>query len=182
MLRKARKQASEQKRAQVYRAVDKMSRDGTSITFAAVARIAKVSHWLVYAEGVREYIEAARTKQDAAPDRLRGAFASASATSLKTDLELCRQDNRALRSEVTKLKNLLREQLGDILEAETAQTLRNRVDELTSANQRYIDEIHQLSEELDTTRSRLDTAETDLLAARSRLRIMIRDQTAATGQ
>ena len=67
VLREARRRDSDRKRDQVFRTVDAMKRDGTPITFAAVARAAKVSQWLVYADGVREYIEAARSAQAAAP-------------------------------------------------------------------------------------------------------------------
>jgi hypothetical protein len=41
----------------------------TEITFAAVARTAKVSQWLVYADGVRDYISAAREAQATEPAR-----------------------------------------------------------------------------------------------------------------
>ena len=53
-----------------------MKRDGTPITFAAVARSAKVSQWLVYADGVREYIEAARVTQAAEPAQAKRAGAA----------------------------------------------------------------------------------------------------------
>ena len=36
---------------------------GASITFAAVAKAAGVSTWIVYAEGIREHIDAARRRQ-----------------------------------------------------------------------------------------------------------------------
>ena len=78
-----------------------MKRDGTPITFAAVARAAKVSQWLVYADGVREYIEAARAAQAAEPATTKRAGRSASEASLRTDLELAKQDNRRLRARLT---------------------------------------------------------------------------------
>jgi hypothetical protein len=43
--------------------VDEMKSRGDPITFLGVAKAARVSNWLVYAEGVREHIEAARKSQ-----------------------------------------------------------------------------------------------------------------------
>ena len=67
VLREARRRDSGRKRDHVFRTVDAMKQNGTPITFAAVARTAKVSQWLVHADGVREYIEAARRTQAAEP-------------------------------------------------------------------------------------------------------------------
>lgn len=80
-----------------------MTLGDTPITFAAVARTAKVSTWLVYAEGVREYITSAKDYQASAAERETAAGARASAASLQMDLELSRQDNRTLRGEVARL-------------------------------------------------------------------------------
>ena len=135
VLREARRRDSDRKRDQVFRTVDAMKRDGTPITFAAVARAAKVSQWLVYADGVREYIETARSAQAAEPAQAKRAGRSASEASLRTDLELAKQDNRRLRGEVDRLKKALREQLGTQLEAESAESLRRRIDELSRGQQ-----------------------------------------------
>ena len=56
-LRESRRRDSDRKREKVFRTVDKMKLDGNRSTFASVARAASVSQWLVYADGVREYIE-----------------------------------------------------------------------------------------------------------------------------
>ena len=175
VLRKARQRDSNRKRERVFRTVDAMKRDGTPITFALVGRTAKVSQWLVYADGVREYIETARSTQAAEPAQAKHAGRSASEASLRTDLELTKQDNRRLRGEVDRLKNALRERLGAQLEAESAQSLRRRIDELTAANDRYRTENSRLATELDNARARLRTTEDDLGAARTSLRRMIRD-------
>jgi chromosome segregation ATPase len=177
ILREARRRDSERKRDQVFRTVDTMKRDGTPITFAAVARAAKVSQWLVYADGVREHIETARSAQAAASARPKRAGRSASEASLRTDLELARQDNRRLRGEVDRLKKALRERLGAQLEAESAESLRRRIDELVTANERYRSENSRFATELDDTRKRLRMTEDDLAAARTSLRRMIREQT-----
>ena len=96
VLREARRRDSDRKRDRVFRTVDAMKRDGTPISFAAVARSAKVSHWLVYADGVREYLETARLAQAGEPAQAQRPGRSASEASWRTDLELAKQDNRRL--------------------------------------------------------------------------------------
>jgi hypothetical protein len=178
VLSEARRNASNRKRAAVFRTVDSMRHDGAEITFAAVARMANVSQWLVYADGVRDYITAARESQAIEPARAERVGRNVSEASLRTDLELARQDNKSLRAEVARLKNLLREQLGHQLEAESTQSLRQRVDELNAANTRCHSENLRLTGELDAVRAQLLTTEDELTGARTSLRRMIRDQTA----
>ena len=68
VLSEARRQSSLDKRTRTIGAVQGLLRRGEPVTFAAVARAAQVSTWLVYAEGVREHIEAARQRQSAPPN------------------------------------------------------------------------------------------------------------------
>ena len=156
-----------------------MKRDGTPITFAAVAKVAKVSQWLVYADGVREYIEAARSAQAAEPAQAKRGGRSASEASLRTDLQLAKQDNRRLRGEVDRLKKALRERLGTQLEASSVESLKRRVDELLAANDRYRSENSRLAAELDDAHTQLRAAEEDLAASRTSLRRMIRESSSA---
>ncbi|MBM4524516.1 hypothetical protein GS462_07805 [Rhodococcus hoagii] len=179
VLRDARRAESTRKRDLVFRTVDQMKRDGTEITFAAVARVAGVSTWLVYADGVRDYITAARDHQAAEPARLKRTGKTASDASVRTDLELARQDNRALRAEIDRLKTILRQRLGHHLETESSETLRRRVDELTEANIRYQNETATLTERIDDLTHQLRTTEDELAASRTSLRRMIREQTSA---
>ena len=111
-----------------------------------------VSQWLVYADGVREYIENAPNAQAAEPAQAKPPGRSASEASLRTDLELTKQDNRRLRGEVDRLKKALRERLGAQLVAESAESLRWRIDELITANDRYRSENSRLITELNDTR------------------------------
>ena len=178
VLREARRRDSDRKRDRVFRTVDAMKRDGTPISFAAVARTAKVSQWLVYADGVREYIETARSAQAAEPTQAKPPGRSASEASLRTDLELTKQDNRRLRGEADRLKNALRERLGAQLEAESAESLRRRIDELITANDRYRSENSRFTTELNETRQQLRITEDELEAARTSLRRMIRERSA----
>lgn len=176
VLREARRRDSLRKRDQVFRAVDTMKRDGTPITFASVARSAKVSQWLVHADGVREYILTAREAQAAEPVSAQHRGRAASEASLRTDLELAKQDNRRLRAEADRLKSALRERLGTQLEVTSTESLRRRIDELTEAANRYRSENTRLTTELDDTHKRLRVAEDDLGAVRTSLRRVIRDR------
>ncbi|MFF1946376.1 DUF6262 family protein [Rhodococcus qingshengii] len=182
VLRESRRRDSTDKRTRVFRAVDQMKRDGVDITFAAVARTAKVSNWLVYADGVRDCITAAREHQAAEPARAKPSGRLATDASLRTDLELARQDNRSLRQEIARLKTLLRERLGEQLEAESSHSLRQRIDELTDANVRYRNENLTLTSSNEELTTQLCTREADLTAARTSLRRMIREQTSRLGQ
>jgi Family of unknown function (DUF6262) len=179
VLREARRRDSDRKRDRVFRTVDAMKRDSTPINFAAVARTAKVSQWLVYADGVRQYIETARTAQAAEPAKAKRPGRSASEASLRTDLELAKQDNRRLRAEVGRLTKALREQLGARLEAESTESLRRRIriDELTESNNRYRSETVRLATELNEVRGQLQIMEDDLAGARASIRRLIRAQT-----
>lgn len=180
VLREARRRDSDRKRDRVFRTVEVMKDEGTPITFASVARSAKVSQWLVYADGVREYIDSARAAQAAAPAQRERASRTASEATLRTDLELARQDNRRLRNEVDRLKKAVRQDLGIQLEAEAAESLRRRIDDLMSANERYRTGNSSLSRELDDVRVRLRVAEEDLTAARTSIRRMMRTQSPVT--
>jgi hypothetical protein len=177
ILREARRKDSDRRRSKVFHTVDTMRRDGTPITFASVARTAGVPNWLVYADGVREYIENARNAQADKTVRDQRVGRIASDASLRTDLELARHDNRRMRDEVDRLKQAQREHLGNQLEIVSTESLRRRIDELTEANNRYRSENVRLATELDEIRARLAVAEEDLAATRTSLRRMIRDHT-----
>ena len=56
----ARAKDSHDKRQRVLAAVQALEAAGTPVTATAVATAARVSTWLVYADGVREHLEAAR--------------------------------------------------------------------------------------------------------------------------
>ncbi|MEU8782650.1 hypothetical protein [Streptomyces sp. NPDC048637] len=75
-----------------------------------------MSNWLVYGEGVREHIEAARKKQSGQPRRDAQTGLSPSAASLQTDLELSKQQIAALRAERDRLRAALQQQLGQQLD------------------------------------------------------------------
>lgn len=175
LLRAARQQDSLIKRQRVLTTLERMERDRERITYAAVARAANVSTWLVYADGVRVHIDAARQRQAIQPARDGRMGVSASAASLRTDLALARQEITDLRAERDKLRGNLQTQLGRQLDALTHRELVDRIDELTRDNQRLSDLNHQLTIDNQQLAQQVTDLEDDLTAARTSLRRMIRD-------
>ena len=175
VLRDARRRDSLSKRQGVLAALERMEHDREPVTFAAVARAANVSTWLVYADGVRDHVEAARKRQAAQPVQDQRAGLSPSTASLRTDLELARQEIKDLRDERDKLRQNLQKQLGRQLDQLTHRELVARIDELTQHNQRLADQNRQLTAGSERIQQRITELEDDLAAARTSLRRMIRD-------
>ncbi|MER5359501.1 DUF6262 family protein [Streptomyces sp. NPDC002785] len=174
VLAASRRADSLQKRQRVLDAVQRMLADGEPITFTTVARTAKVSTWLVYAEGVREHVEAAIRQQEHEPVVARSDGRQASPASLKSDLLMAREEITTLRQERDRLREAVRQQLGRQLDQVGNQQLTARISELTNANRRLEQEIAQLQ----PMKERVDELEKDLAAARSSLRKMIRAENA----
>ncbi|WP_411151798.1 DUF6262 family protein [Streptomyces sp. A30] len=130
VLREARRKDSRDKRARVLSVVDQLLADNEPVTFTGVARAANVSHWLVYADGVREYIEAARLRQHRTATHASREGATAPA-GWKAEQQLVREDNRRLREEIQRLKNAVRRSFGQQVDQFGAADLGARVDELT---------------------------------------------------
>ncbi|MDP0400515.1 hypothetical protein [Tsukamurella strandjordii] len=169
VLADARASRSADKRARVYAAVDKLKQSPhPPITFAAVARAAQVSRWLTYTDDIRCYIEQAQRQQREVQVAGSGAGNTASALSLKTDLALARDQLRKQRTEIAQLKDAIRRHVGAQLDHVSIQQLRQRIDELLSANT-------NLAEENTRLRHQLDATTTDLAAARASLKQMIRE-------
>jgi chromosome segregation ATPase len=174
VLRAARQRDSQDKRARVLEVVGHMVGGGEAVTFAAVARTAKVSRWLVYADGVREHIVAARQQQAEQPGKSR----TAAAAGLQTEVAVVRESHARLRKENERLKDGLRRQLGHQLDQIHAPELVARISELTAQAQDATATIKQLRQDNEALSSRLGQAEEDLLAARASLRRMIRSHNA----
>jgi len=131
VLAQSRRRDSQAKRGKVLAVLEDMIRRGDPVSFTAVAKAAGVSHWLVYADGIRERIETARAQQNDKPRRDQQTGLSPGAASLATDLQLARAENSKLRTERDQLKAALQRQLGDQLDRLSHQSLVERVDELT---------------------------------------------------
>lgn len=178
-LRAARAQDSARKRQQALTAIDALEAAGSPITFSAVANAAAVSTWLVYAEGVREHVDAARQRQAdhetprpcRPPDTQR-----TTPDSLRTDLAVARQEIARLRAERDKLAQRLRLQLGAEIEGPDRLQLIARVGDLETVNRRLVAERDALAIEATTATRRIGDLEDDLTAARESLRRVIKDQ------
>ncbi|WJV51741.1 DUF6262 family protein [Streptomyces flavofungini] len=174
VLRESRKADSRSKRTKVLATVDAMKAKGESVTFAAVARAAGVSRWLLYTEGLREHVEAAITSQTKGERRAKQAGRDASAASLATDLALVREENKALREERDRLKKAVQRSLGAQLDQTGTRELTTRVNELLAAVERTALERDEIRAERDALQRKLTETEDDLAAAREAGRRMLK--------
>lgn len=172
-LAQARRRASLDKRQRALTALTTLEQQGKKITHAAVARTAGVSTWLTYTEGIREHIEAAQQRQH--PTTPCARTRSTTAT-LRTELELARQEIRTLREDRDRMRQAIQHQLGQQLDALDTRHLTERVDALTRNNQRLEDSLQQATDDNHRLHARVGTLETDLAAARTSLRRMIREE------
>jgi hypothetical protein len=176
VLRQARRRDSTTKRARVLASLTELETAGEPITFALLARHARVSTWLVYADGIREHVHAAQARQQRPPDPAVHAGTAVSAAGLRTDLELARQELHALRRERDQLREALRRRLGEDLDALGRADLTARVDELTTRNRDLETEHARLQADNQHLREHAALLDTELAAARTSLRRMIRHQ------
>jgi chromosome segregation ATPase len=168
----ARRRDSDTKRARVRVTLEQMLSEGTPITFAQVARQAKVSTWLVYAPGIRETIDDARTRQhtqDATAPQ-----PSSRVRDLQTDLALARAEITRLRTEREQHHHQLRLALGARMDHLAKADLLARIDELTRTNADLAASAAQHQSDNQTLKTRITELEDDLAAARTSLRRMIR--------
>jgi len=181
-LKAARTKDSELKRRRTLAALEALEASAESITFTAVAKAAGVSTWLVYAEGIREHIDAARHRQahhGAAPAPTPSAQRTTTSDSLRTDLAIAQEQIKTLRAERDKLQQRLRLQLGAELEAPDRAHLTARVADLEAINRQLVAERDARAIEADTAKSRVTELEDELSAARESLRRVIKAQNRA---
>lgn len=178
-LRGAREKDSREKRDRALAALGALEAQGAPISFVAVANAAGVSRSLVYADGVRDQVEAARARRGepglpAVPAR--AGRLPVTAESLRTDLAVARKEIRRLRAEEVALKTRLRLQLGAEIEGPEKAQLITRVAELEAANRQLVAERDARALEADTAGHRVAELEDELSAARESLRRVIREQ------
>jgi hypothetical protein len=159
-----------------------MANDGTTITFAEVARLAEVSTWLVYARGVREAIEAARAGQSSRKDPAVRRPGQSPDPSTATDLALARAEIARLRAERTEQQRQLSLALGARMDDVAKSDLVARVDELTRHNAQLATAAAQHQSDNAALKSRVVELEDDLGAARTSLRRMIRAENLPPGR
>jgi chromosome segregation ATPase len=174
-LHAARQRDSHNKRAHVRVTVENMLLAGDAVTFTSVARAARVSTWLVYAEGVREHIESAIQQQRSQPDDQRSDD-PASIASLRTDLALARSEIARLRGDNDKLRRNAQRLLGQQLDQHDNGELLARVDSLVAENRALTEELLQATQDRVGLQKQISELEEDIAAARTALRRMIKEQ------
>jgi len=175
----ARAKASHDKRQRALAAVRDLEAARTPVTATAVATAAGVSTWLVYADGVREHLQAAQRRQ---ADREPGPSTAAppdrgqpvSQASLRTGLAVARDEIRRLRAEQDKLRARLRLQLGAEIEGPDRAELIARVASLQAASRQLAAERDARAAEASHAQRRIRELEDELTAARESLRRAIR--------
>ena len=171
-LRAARAQDSTDKRQRALAAIEALEAAGSPITVTAVANAAAVSTWLVYADGIREHVDAARQRQadndTPRPCRLPNNR-RATPDSVRTDLAIARQQIGRLRAERDKLTQRLRLHLGAEIEGPDRLQLIARVGDLETVNRRLVAERDALVADATTATRRIGDLEDDLTAARESL-------------
>lgn len=179
-LRAARAKNSQDKRRRALDAVQALEAAGAPVTAAAVAAAAGVSTWLVYADGVREHLQAAQRRQaehtsPTAPAAPATRTELASPASLHTDLAVARAEIRRLRAEHDKLRDRLRLHLGAEIEGPDRAELIARVANLEATSRQLLAERDARAAEAAVAQRRVRELEDDLTAARESLRRVIRD-------
>lgn len=173
-LAQARRRTSLDKRQRALTALAALERQGEKITHAAVARtmrrldMAHLHQWHPRAHRSRTTTSATHHPP---PARARSTTAT-----LRTELELARQEIRTLREDRDRMRQAIQHQLGQQLDALDTGHLTERVDELTRTNQRLEDSLQQATNDNRDLHARVRILETDLAAARTSLRRMIREE------
>jgi hypothetical protein len=182
-LKAARAKDSELKRQRALAALEALEATGAAITFTAVAKAAGVSTWLVYADGIREHIDAARHRQSdhhsAAPAPTPSGKHTTTSASLRTDLAIARDQIKTLRAERDTLRQRLRLHLGAEIDGPDRAHLTARVADLEALNRRLVAERDTRTIEADTAKRRVTELEDELCAARESLRRVIKTQNRA---
>jgi hypothetical protein len=180
-LRAARVKDSQDKRRRALAALHALETAGTPVTAAAVAATAGVSIWLVYADGIREHLDAARRRQadrGAAPATAAPTSSQAPVTpaSLRTDLAIARQEIHDLRAERDKLRRRLRLQLGAEIDGADRAELITRVAAMETAARQLLTERDARTAEASLAHRHARELQDDLTAARDSLRQVIKNQ------
>jgi chromosome segregation ATPase len=129
----ARRQAARVKHDHTLQTLQRLARSGAAITFAGLAREAGVSTWLLYnspelKQAVAEAMRHQSQPEHRSPDL--GSPTTAAPQSLRTDLELARQEIAALRRTERQLRERLQRTLGAEIEQIDRSELVTRIADL----------------------------------------------------
>lgn len=137
-----------------------------------------MSNWLVYAEGVREHVEAARKGQAGRQARSQQAGTTASAASLATDLEITRAELRRTRDERDRLKDKVQRGLGHQVAQAGTTEFAARIRGLTTRVESQDAGLTQARAEIASLTTERDAALDEFAGLRAALRQMTRQQNA----
>lgn len=172
----ARRQASRAKTTQALAAVHRLHAAGEPVTFTRVARTAAVSTWFTY-----NNTEVATTIRKAQDDQTENGLREGprpadrvTAASLRVDLEHARQEIRALKGQMVRLRDALGRQLGAELEATDPSSLLKRVRDLEHHNLELAQQLVTSDGQRRDLEGQLTLTGADLAAARETLRRAIR--------
>jgi hypothetical protein len=174
----ARRLDSDTKSNRAAQALTRLKDAGHRVTFARVAREARVSTWFLYntpelTVAVRNAIEHQASHGIVATH---AGTTLVSAPSIATDLALAREEIRDLRTERDRLKDRLRLSLGAELDAVTREELLARIADLEQDNATLRSTLDAETSRADAVTRRADQADADLSAARLSLRRMVRQE------
>ena len=171
----ARQRASKEKNARTLHALDRLLQKGARISFAAVAREADVSTWLVYNNPeLKQAITDAMTRprRHNPPNSTKSV---ASPASMQTDLELARAEIATLRASERKLRERLQRTLGAEIEQVSRSDLAARIADLDT----LVIKLRTENADLAEANERLSTVTTqqrdDLETANTLLRRYMRE-------
>ena len=171
----ARQRASKEKNARTLHALDRLLQKGARISFAAVAREADVSTWLVYNNPeLKQAITDAMTqpRRNKPPSSTKSV---ASPASMHTDLELARAEITTLRTSQRKLRERLQRTLGAEIEQVSRSDLAARIADLDT----LVIKLRTENADLAEANERLSTVTTqqrdDLETANTLLRRYMRE-------
>ncbi|UQX12276.1 DUF6262 family protein [Candidatus Mycobacterium methanotrophicum] len=164
----ARRLDSRTKYERTQQALATLVKNGNQISFASVAREAKVSTWLLYNNSdLKQAITEAINHQTNSASQPASTARSASVDSLRTDLELARQEITQLRRSERKLRDRLQRTLGAEIEQIDRSELIARiadleilVTKLRADNTELLETNARLTELVDQQGDDLDSANT----------------------
>lgn len=179
VLRQARARDSSTKRDRAVAAVRHLHGSGHRVTFAHVARHARVSTWFTYNQSeVRAAIEMAMADQleNGVTDAATPARERVGAAGLQTELELTRHELTQTRRDRDRLRARVQLALGAELDEVTRNQLVERIAKLERSHDEHLQVAREAQQTIEVLQTRLLVAQDELVAARTSLRRVIKSE------